>query len=332
MENEPFTWQAPGAWRKPCIVHVTMVAKDRQHLFGTLQYDGTKAVVEKTPLGWVLVHQQKKMHDLCPEIKILADKVMPDHHHIVLQVTRTMKRSIKEVVRGYMQGCKSEARKMGFLQNIYDDVPFFRTLCHKGQLSAMINYVYDNANRAWKRKQNPDLFRLHRKTEVCGMTFSSLGNIFLLDWPDCQMIEVSRSATDTQIQEMLQTVLQAAQYGVVTYTAAISKGEQTIARTMREQGFPLVILLNDGFPDEGSPHEKYYKPGGVYFEACSNGKLLLLEPSEQTITAPTIRNATENTLRQKAEAKHLAYSQIPISSQRYKFMALNEIVRILTKR
>ena len=38
-------------------------------------------------------------------------------------------------------------------------------------------------------------------------------------------------------------------------------------------GFPLVVLLNEGFPEVGSPQEKYYKPGGTYFEACSNGKL-----------------------------------------------------------
>lgn len=332
MEKEPFEWQAPGAWRKPCIVHVTMVAKNRQHLFGTLAFDGTKAVVEKTPLGWVLIAQQKKMLALCPEIKILADKVMPDHHHIVIQVTRTMKRSIKEVVRGYMQGCKAEARKMGFEQNIYDDVPFYRSLCHKGQLEAMIKYVFANADRAWKRKQNPDLFRLHSRTEVCGLTFTSLGNIFLLDWPDCQMIETSRNATDEQILQQLQTALQVAQCGVVTYTAAISNGERTITKALREQGFPLVILLNDGFPKEGSPHEKYYKPGGVYFEACSNGKLLLLEPSEQAITAPTVRAAAENTLRKKAEAKHFSYSPIPVSSQRYKFVAFNEIARMLCGR
>ena len=32
LENETFTWLQPGAWRKPCIVHVTMVANSRQAL------------------------------------------------------------------------------------------------------------------------------------------------------------------------------------------------------------------------------------------------------------------------------------------------------------
>lgn len=332
MPTEPFEWQEPGAWRKPCIVHVTMVAKDRNPLFGVLCHSGIKAYVKRTPIGEAHINLQKTMIEMNPEIKILAAKVMPDHYHIVLHVTRTMRRSIKEVVRGYMQGCKSVARKMGIIDNIYDAPPFFRTLCHKGQLDAMIKYVKANAERAWQRKQNPELFRLHRQTEVYGLIFTSLGNHFLLEWPDRQLIEVSRNSTAEQVQNQLQTALDLARYGVVTYTAAISKGEQLIARTIREQGFPLVVLLNDGFPKQGSPHEKYFKPGGAYFEACSNGKLLLLEPAEQTFLAKPIQQATEETLRKKAYTKHLLYTPIPVTLQRYRFMALNEIGKILCGR
>ena len=301
---ETFTWLQPGTWRRPCIVHVTMVANGRQALFGRLSHNGTEAVIEKTQVGWALINQQRKLLELCPEIKILADKVMPDHHHIVLQVRRTMPRSIKQVVRGYMQGCKDEARKLGFTENLYDGPPFYRVLTHKGQLHAMIEYVKANAERAWMRRQNPDLFRMHRKTGVCGLQFTSMGNHFLLDWPDRQQVEMSRSASEDQISARLKEVLAAAHNGAVTYTAAISKGEQAIARTVRGHGFPLVVLLNDGFPAEGSPHERFYKPGGTYFEACSNGKLLLLEPEDSAFLNPIVKTATEDTLRRKAEAKH----------------------------
>ena len=331
LPNETFTWLKPGAWRKPCIVHVTMVANGRQPLFGTLGHNGSKAVVEKTAIGWAVIDQQPRMLQLCPEIKILADKVMPDHHHIVLQVRRSMKRSIKEVVRGYMQGCKAEARKLGFEGNLYDGPPYYRVLTRKGQLQAMINYVYANAERAWTRKQNPNLFCLHRNTESCGLFFTSLGSHFLLEWPDRQMVEMSRNATEKQVRQRLQVALETAKNGAVTYTAAISKGEQLIARTLREQGFPLVILLHDGFPAEGSPHERFYKPGGVYFEACSNGKLLLLEPTEHTFLAPSILSATEEALRCKAEARHVPFTPLPASSLRYRFVALNEIGRCLVR-
>lgn len=325
IPNETSVWQQPGAWRKPCIVHVTMVARGREPIFGTITHNGTHAEVEKTAIGWILINQQQRMLNLCPEIKILADKVMPDHHHIVLQVRHTMTRSIKEVVRGYMQGCKAEARKLGFEGNLYDAPPYYRVLTHKGQLKSMINYVYANAERSWQRKQNPDLFKMRRRTEACNMLFTSMGNHFLLDWPDRQLVEMSRSATDEQVQQRLKSVLAAAQNGAVTYTASISKGEQFIARTLRNQGFPLVVLLNDGFPEEGSPHERFFKPGGVYFKACSQGKLLLLEPMEQVFDCPFIRQSVEETLRRKAEAKHFEYKPMAADSLRYRFVALNEM-------
>ena len=257
---------------------------------------------------------------------------MPDHHHMVLQVQHTMPRSIREVVRGYMQGCKGEARKLGFTENLYDAPPFFRVLTHKGQLHAMIEYVKANAERAWQRKQNPDLFRMHRRTVVCGLQFTSMGNHFLLEWPDRQLVEMSRSASDEQVGSRLQEVLAAAHNGAVTYTAAISKGEQKIARTVREQGYPLVVLLNDGFPAAGSSQERFYKPGGAYFEACSKGQLLLMEPDESAYVNETIMAATEETLRRKAEAKHYSYARVPVESQRYRFVALNEIGRLLVER
>ena len=257
---------------------------------------------------------------------------MPGHHHMVLQVQRTMPRSIRQVVRGYMQGCKEEARKLGFEENLYDAPPFYRVLTHKGQLHAMIEYVKANAERAWQRKLNPDLFRIHRKTNVCQLQFTSLGNHFLLDWPERQLVEMSRDASEGLIEERLQSVLAAAHNGAVTYTAAISKGEQRIARMVREKGFPLVVLLNDGFPKEGSPQERYYKPGGVYFEACSRGKLLLMEPDESAFVNPVVMKATEDALRRKAEAKRYYYSPISVTTQRYRFVALNEIGRRLVER
>ena len=331
-KNETFTWLQPGAWRKPCIVHVTMVANSRQALFGKLAHNGSEAVVEKTPIGWALINQQRRLLEMCPEMKILADKVMPDHHHMVLQVQRTMPRSIREVVRGYMQGCKEEARKLGFTENLYDAPPFYRVLTHRGQLHAMIEYVKANAERAWLRRQNPDLFRMHRKTEVCGLQFTSMGNHCLLDWPDRQLVEMSRSSSDEQIEKRLKEVMVAAHNGAVTYTAAISNGEKIIAKSVREHGFPLVVLLNNGFPAEGASQERFYKPGGVYFEACSKGRLLLMEPEEGAFVNPAVMMATEDVLKKKAEVKHYSYTGSSVNSQRYRFVALNEMGRILVTR
>ena len=204
-----------------------------------------------------------------------------------------------------------------------------RILHAPGQLRHMIDYVKDNPRRLWLKKHNPTLFKLHRRTQAHGLLFTSLGNHFLLDWPDRQMVELSRNAPADEVEQRLGEALAAAKNGAITYTAAISKGEQLIARTLRQQGFPLVILLNDGFPKEGSPHERYFKPGGVYFEACAEGRLLLLEPTAETFINADIQTAVQETLRRKAEERHYSYSPLPVSSQRYRFVALNEMARLL---
>jgi len=353
MTIETATWQEIGAWRKPCIVHVTMVAKDRQPLFGTLNHNGSHAEVEKTVIGWTLINEQKRLVQQCPQVRILADKVMPDHHHIILQVTQTMTRSIKEVVRGYMQGCRAAARASGYAEPIFDGAPHYRVLTHKGQLDAMIHYVFGNAERAWIKKQNPELFKLRRetivrigadgicqegtkqpelvRTELPELHFSSMGNHWLLDWPDKQVIETSRTATDEQIQERERKAFQAASNGTITITAAISEGEKRIARALRTAGYPLIVLLTDGFPQPEDIAERFFKPGGVYFEACAAGQLLLLEPTEATLSEPTIVAKTEHTLKQKAIAKHQEYTPIPRNSKRWRFVALNVIGNMLTR-
>ena len=369
-------------YRGRAIYHFTLPVEGRYPLFGTLEGESAEtAFVRLNPFG----HRVYQM--LCGlaqfyagkgfALKVLAQKVMPDHVHLVIQVLEPLPKSIGTVVRGFKSACtkiyKQEyfcsgenaaevhgrangesgrgtetngggtgatgvlvhfARIFAGRESIWQQDPAYyheRILHAPGQLRHMIDYVKDNPRRLWLKTHHPELFRLHRRTEACGLSFTSLGNHFLFEWPDRQMVEMSRSATEEQVQERLAEVLAAAHNGAVTYTAAISKGEQRIARTLREQGYPLVILLNDGFPKEGSPHDRYYKPGGIYFEACSRGQLLLLEPTGQSFLDASIQSTVEETLRRKAEARHYNYMPIPVTAQRYRFVALNEMARRLSQ-
>ena len=236
----------------------------------------------------------------------------------------------KQMPKGVAQMPKRVAQMpdTGTHQPLFE-TPFFRTLAHKGQLDTMIQYIHDNPRRAMLKQQNPDLFTLRRDTRVGELCFTSLGNLFLLDYPEKQPIICSRTLSEQQITAQQTVVLHQAKNGCITVTAAISPGERQIARAVREAGAPLIILLKDGFPKAGDPHEKYYKPGGVYFEACAKGRLLLLEPTAETLTLPDIQRRTEQTLREKAEARHWNYQPIPVTSDRYRMMAANEIVKVL---
>ena len=351
-------------YRGRAIYHFTLPVEARYPLFGVLEGESAeKAFVKLNPFGRQVCRMLSGLAQFYEQkgyaLKVLTQMVMPDHIHLVIQVLEPLPQSIGAVVRGFKSACtkiyKEEyfssgenaakvhgegeeapvhfARIFAGRGSIWQQDPAYyheRILHAPGQLRRMIDYVKDNPRRLWLKTRNPDLFRLHRHTEAHGLSFTSMGNHFLLDWPDRQAVEVSRSAVAEQVEERLRMVLAAAHNGAVTYTAAISKGEQHIARTLREQGYPLVVLLNDGFPKEGSPHERYYKPGGVYFEACSRGQLLLLEPTEQVFQDAGIQSAVQETLRRKAEARHFCYTPIPLAAQRYRFVALNEIAQRLS--
>lgn len=144
--------------------------------------------------------------------------------------------------------------------------------------------------------------------------FRMMGNMFLLDFALKQYVQCSRRATSHEIESMCEAVLEKARNGFVTVTAAISEGEKSIARTVREAGFPLVILLKDGFPKVGAPHERYYKPGGVYFDACAEGRLLLMEPYPEVLDDASVAASVEG----KAPG-------VPKGSMRYHFLALNYV-------
>ncbi len=410
-------------YRGRAIYHFTLPVEERYPLFGALEGESAEtAFVRLNAFGRRVCQMLSGLAQFYKgkgyALKVLAQMVMPDHVHLVIQVLEPLPQSIGAVVRGFKSGCTkvykeeyyysgenaaevhgnaaevhrdsrtnaaevhgnaAEVRRdsrtnaaevhgnaakvhrdsrtnaaevHGNAAEVHGNVPVHfarifagrgsiwqqdkayyheRILHAPGQLRRMIDYVKDNPRRLWLKTHNPDLFKLHRQTGAAGLSFTSMGNHFLLNWPDGQTVEMSRSATNEQIQEQLRSSLAGAHNGAVTYTAAISKGEQIIARSLREQGYPLVVLLNDGFPKEGSPHERYYKPGGVYFEACSKGLLLLLEPTEQSFLDASIQKAVEEALRRKAEERHYSYTPIPVTSQRYRFMALNEMAKRLSQ-
>ena len=338
------------------IYLVTMTIEDRRPLLGHIigkadapdgSADSPRVVPSK--LGEEIQRCWQSIPDYYPEVKPLALQLMPDHLHGIIFVTSQMEQHLGIVLKGFKTGCNRAYRQLGYaasasqldyaatvLQQRQTGFLFSRNyndhiLEGAGELNRWLQYLKENPWRLLMKREHPDLFRLHRQTEVCGLQFTSMGNHFLLDRPSRQQVEISRSATDKQISDRLSEVLTAARHGAVTYTAAISDGEKLIARNIREQGLPLVVLLNEGFPEQGSPQERYYKPGGVYFEACSQGRLLLMEPHESAFLNPTVRSITEAILRRKAEARHIPYTELPTTSLRYRFLTLNTIAHLLAE-
>lgn len=269
-----------------------------------------------------------------PSLQICAKQFMPDHLHVVIWVKKDVGKSIRQIAQGFRIGVRKIAVDMGVWNN--DDghpfeIPFIRTLSRKGQLSAMISYVHANPDNAWMRRLNPDLYTIRRRQQYANLHFDCMGKSRLLDYPDRQVIALSRSLSPEQIEAEVQKALRKAENGTITYTAAINTGEKAVARAVREAGHPLVVMMLDGFPAEGTEAARYYHPSGVYHKACGDGLLFLMAPLAENYNTPTLISLTDAELKHKDEAKGYQYRPIPHDTKRWRMIAGNIMLKMIAQ-
>ena len=338
-------------YQDPTILLLTLVTINRLPLFGYLQ--GEKIV--RSALGQQVAEEIERIptYKGAEYIEIYSYIVMPDHVHILLHIHERLPKHIGRFIYWFKLKCSDaylalsngleirrtscahttdnglvlggvpdNARVMGCTcggspsNKVYPFAPEYhdRILTNRGQLAAMKRYIHDNPRRLALKRANKDLFCIHQNIRINNILCTTMGNMFLADYPLKQVIQCSRRLTQEQIDEQKAQCLVDAEQGHIFITAAISEGEKQIARALRELGFPLIILLHEGFPTPDSPHYRYFKPQGIYFEACAAGKLLLIEPKAEMLERADIVKRVETKV-----------GNIPHTSQRYRFVAMNTI-------
>ena len=274
---------------------ITMVTEGRRPLLGQVvgRSDGQPGSpdeprTEPTELG---LRVEQCWHEIAlrhPQIEVLAFQLMPDHFHGILFVKEHIEKPLGKVLLGFKQGCNKAFRalvpsvavlqqqtgpaktdrKHGLLfEPSYND----KLLLREGQLKHWNDYLRDNPRRLLMKREHPDLFRVQRGLTVGNMSFSAIGNRFLLQRPVLLQVQCSRRLTEEEIQERMAYFTQAAAEGAVQVSPSISPGEKAVMRAAFEQGFPLIVLQENGFTDLA-------KPGGKRMEACAEGRLLILAP------------------------------------------------------
>lgn len=310
-------------YRNPAIMLLTLVTIDRKPLLGELR--GQE--IQRTTLGQQVAEEIERIptyHYGAP-IEIYSYVLMPDHVHILLQIHERLPMHIGKYVQWFKKQCSEIGYALAAIpaskgSRVFAPEYHDRILMGKNQLAAMKGYIQDNPRRLALKRANKELFKIHQDINIAGIECTLLGNLFLADYPMRQVIQCSRRLTQEETDHQKNECLAAAEQGVVHITAAISEGEKRIARALRERGYPLIILLHDGFPKPDSPHYRYFKPQGVYFEACAAGKLLLVEPKDEALERANI-----------AERVKTKIGNIPHNTQRYRFVAMNMIAEEIAK-
>lgn len=242
--------------------------------------------MELSQLGKAVEKCWMEISEHYPQVEVLALQLMPDHLHGIIFVKEKMPQHLGQVIKGfkiatnrvYKQVCSAAIlsqptvpnRKQGMLWSIgYTD----GILDRRGQLDNWFNYLRDNPRRLLMKRSCPEFFRVQRSIKVGEFEFSAIGNRFLLSHPFRLQVQCSRSLSEEQIEMRKRFFLEKARCGAVLVSPSISPGEKAVMRAAFDAGFPLIILQENGFTE-------MTKPAGSRFDACAEGRLLILSPWE----------------------------------------------------
>lgn len=267
-------------YSSPAIYMITLTLSDRSlPLLGKVVIDvqsnnpeQVQAHLEPSALGNEIYQIWRQLSECYPEVSPLRLQLMEEHLHFILQVVRKMQIPLGRIVAGFKARCTQVYRAMNQSQSSLFSPGFQDTiLFHKGQLNRMFDYLRDNPRRLAIKRLFPDLFKIMRQIPFCDGFLTGIGNPFLLQRPNLMQIQASRQASTADIEGTKQKMLGLPKWGSAIVSPCISPGEKELARFAYQERLPLIALKNNGFPE-------LYKPSGEYFDACAEGRLLLLVP------------------------------------------------------
>ena len=292
IDHDIWHWQEPGsAWKGVGIYHVTLTIPSREPLLGELlipNKDPKQAWVKRTELGEQIVHTIFHIQDIHPEVRLLQFCIMPDHIHVVLYVTRAMKKGIKTVVRGWWQGAK-KVYALSVAPNtirdnqqspstIFSEMPFIRPMSRHGQLDTMYHYIRMNPQRLATKRLMPDLFWVQDNIQIAGRIYKGVGCADLLQrahympvhvrWT---MMDEAAHGDDKRLRDYMNSCILAARQGAVMVSPFISEYEQAVMDVLLKEGLPFIYIADNGFRD-------YYKPQDSLFDAVARKQVLILSP------------------------------------------------------
>lgn len=261
------------------IYMVTLCVDGRRPILGSLRGPDDNHVmpwIYPSTLGLAVKQAWREIPEYHPQVKLLGFQLMPDHVHGIIHVTAPMIQPLGRLIQGFKKGCRDAIKKMPDQDELlpvrlweegYNDC----ILQGRGQLDRWIKYLIDNPRRLWVKRQNPELF--HRQTGIVigDVSVTIMGNRFLLNHPQKVAVKCSRRLTEVEIDQECRRFLALASQGSVLVSPCISPGEKEVMGMAFEAGYPMIVLLENGF-------SAYQKPSGRQFKACSEGRLLLVAP------------------------------------------------------
>lgn len=299
---------------------ITLAVEGRHPVLGDLQVNGSgdsdmEASILLSPLGKAVEQAWMNITAYYPAVRMVQHVVMPDHLHGIIYVSSHIDFHPGQAIKGFKLACNRELRRLleeareeaareaaseaamvslqtrkdNFRQRLlsyaaiksqplgketlwepgYND----KILFNYSTLDKWKAYISDNPLRLAVRRMHPDFFRVRFNQMVAGRSYAAIGNRFLLHRPEKMQVQLSRKLTEEEIEERVRHFMTKAREGAVLVSPAISPAEQRVMRAALDASLPLIFLTPWGF-------NSFSKPGHRYYDACAEGRFLILAPWE----------------------------------------------------
>lgn len=252
------------------------------------------AKIELTTCGKIILDEITSTPSHNSEIKILNTIIMPDHFHVLLFVTKPMRRHLGEVIQAIKSASTSKIRTK--LNNkdltVFEEGFNDRIITRRGQLDTVYNYINQNPYRLAVRLAFPNFFQRINRLKIGNNYYQAYGNVQLIDNPFKEQVIVHRADNEEQRFRNRIHWLYAAANGSVLVSPFISKDEKTIKSEAEMLKGKFILITPEKFPDR-------YKPTGHNFQLCEQGRLLI-------ISYPSLDSTTLLSRKHCIDMNHLA--------------------------
>lgn len=268
-------------YRKPGIFMLTLNKHEEIPYFSKiirnqLEPDPFKSIrPDYSPLGYVIFNTLRNFREINPAIHIRQYVIMPDHLHIITQITEQLEQPLGNYISIFKKVINKSAIEKSILKEpgtVFERGFNDQFLTGGRNLDTLYQYIKKNPYWWWRRWENPEYFRRINEMVIGDYNCSLYGNPALLEEPFIYPVVVHRADVATGVLEKKMEIYDyAIANGGVLVGYFISEYEKQIFQKAYEEQGKVIKLSDRNFASR-------QKPTGRDLEMCDYGNMLEITP------------------------------------------------------
>ena len=272
--------------------------------------------INLSPWGEAIASALSNIKNHYPFTSILRRAIMPDHVHFAIFIKEETDIHLGTIIKDLKIECSENMKdlitdrsiQIPSLSDTDSLLPFIpgyndTFLSGKNQLSRMLNYISDNPRRYLIRRDEPGWFRKFIISDG-DISLNAYGNWDLLEEAILEPVKISRKYTLEETISHKRKWLQTIRNDGVLVSPFINPEEKKVRDWTLQNGGAVILIIPTAF-------EERYKPQGQYFDACAEGRLLIIsDPDDNFVGTRQFESYTpsrQTCLRLNQLAESIAY-------------------------